>query len=59
MVTIDQKSKIDTHTKKKKKKEPKHNTKNIPYITKEQKKKKGIKESHKTTPKQLTRCTYL
>ena len=40
MVTIDQKSKIDTHTKKKKK-EPKHNTKNIPHITKEQKKKKG------------------
>ena len=58
MVTINQKSIIDTHTKKKKK-EPKHNTKNRPYITKEQKKKKGIKESHKTTPKQLTRCTYL
>lgn len=58
MVTIDQKSKIDTHTQKKKK-EPKHNTKNIPHITKEQKKKKGIKESHKTTPKQLTRCTNL
>ena len=44
---------LDTHTKKKKKKEPKHNTKNRPYITKEQKKIKGIKESHKKNQNNL------
>ena len=46
MVTTNQKSIIDIHTKKKK--ESKHNTKDSPHqITREQKKKKGKKRTYK------------
>ena len=55
MVTANQKSIMDTHTKKKK--ESKHNTKDSHQITREENKRgKGKKKDlQKTNPKQLTK----
>ena len=52
MVTANQKSVKDTHTKKKK--ECKHNTKDSHHITRKQKE-KGEKRPTKRNPKQLTK----
>ena len=54
MVTTNQKSIIDTHTKKKM--ESKHSTKNSHQITRQENKRdKEEKRSTKTNPKQLTK----
>ena len=55
MVTINQKSIIDIHTKKKE--ESKHNSRDSHQITREEnKRRKGNKRPTKTNPKQLTKC---
>ena len=53
MVTTNQKSTIDKHTKKKK--ESKHNTKDNHATTREQKTKRRGKRPIKTIPKQLAK----
>ena len=53
MVTTNQKSARDTHTKKKK--QSKYNTKNRYQITREQKRKGRKKKPTKINPKQLTK----
>ena len=53
MVTTNQKFIIDIHPKKRK--ESKHNTRNIQITTEENKRRKEQKTNTKTTPKQLTR----
>ena len=53
MVTVKQKSTIDTHPIKKK--QSKHNTKNNHQTTRKDNRKKGRKKDQKTSPKQLTK----
>ena len=53
MVTANQTSIIDTHTKKRKESKP--DTRDSHQITKEENKRKGKKRPTKTNPKQLTK----